>query len=222
MAKPSKWTKEEDALIKGGANLKALCKALPHRSYSAVRARRRYLLDQSSSYQKRPAWTRSEEAVLLRLHPDYAAIQAALPHRTMAAIKERCRTIGGIDIKRRLRWKPHEQQFLETNSASFTSKQLASVLPRRTPIAIRFKRHEIGASAAPKDSDREPTIPLLADIRSRARRLGVTYNALAARAGISRTILRPGMKQDRFSYADAEKAVQELGGHLTVVWPSAD
>lgn len=87
------WTMEEDAIVLAtGANYAQLQKALPHRSYGALRARAQAL----GVAPKRHTWTGQEVTRLRRIYPTATEeeLQLAFPGISITAIKSSAKHRG--------------------------------------------------------------------------------------------------------------------------------
>ncbi|MDT2024536.1 hypothetical protein [Methylocella sp. CPCC 101449] len=165
-------------------------------------------------FARNPDWTEREDNFIRENYPDYEKLTKKLSGRSYNAIRNRCRVIG---VSRRLEsWTAAEKLRLRKLWPKGSKRDLGNAFPNRTHSAIRSMAQ---AMKLTKRLDLFRTnVPLVDDIRQRARSLGYTMSELDTLARSGRFFAAGCIKGSVPRPQYIEAAVRRLGGRLTVVW----
>lgn len=191
---------------------------LPRRTESAIRTRRVELGVNATGEPPAVPWHASEGRIVQR-NPHLSCRELAdlLPGRTENAISTfRRRTLKEV---RERQWRGTEDKLIRRTAATTSDAEMAAVLGRSVR-AITQRRHYLGVLRTNRPQEGRAVdsvaIPLIKDIRVRARDLGVSLRHLARAAGTS-----GGFKPSQRWMGRGEacgRAVEMLGGELYAVW----
>lgn len=162
-------------------------------------------------------WKNWEDDICRQIYPDYSALRKALPHRTQAALQKRCSALG---IQRKVhRWTAKEISDLRRMYSSAGAHELRERFTRFSTREIRRKAQELGLQRLRKPYQKSGN-SLLDALRERAHDQNLTMLHLDefAQSGeyFHRRYWRIG--KGKIKYDIIVKAIQELGGRLTVDW----
>lgn len=160
-------------------------------------------------------WTKKEDDIVRALYPDYRALQKALRRRTYHALRARARTLD--IVKRRRLWLASEVSRLRRMYPKATRHELLTAFPDMAWEKITYKGRHVGIYRARR---RLATTghPLIDTIRIRAQHLNLSMVDLDAMAGTRRYFQKAAWCNGNFNRKAVLRAVEVLGGELSVHW----
>jgi hypothetical protein len=187
------------------------------RGLSGADALRRYHARTGMTGRGNRIWSEEETDTLRRLYPDYKAAMKALPGRSYYAIRAEARSSG--IARRRHVWTTAELACLKKMAAAGASnKEMFAAFPG-------FTQHQVIGKLAHRKIRRKRRpfkvtgYPLIDSIRERCHRLGWSMVDLDAIARTRRYFTTQAWSTNGYiSTAPVAKAVEVLGGALTVTW----
>lgn len=162
------------------------------------------------------SWTYRETEALREYWPDMAAMRKLLPHRTERAIRGMAAKCGIALPKQQHVWTAAEDKRLRALAASGTTRKEMAVALDLSPLQIQNRLQYARIRVA----RRPPMLcgDALADaVRLRAFHMNITMRDLDRSLGNHR-IFQNAITRKRVLPHHIEKAVNALGGRLTIVW----
>ena len=168
--------------------------------------------------QKNRRLTRREDNLIRTSYPDYVWLQKKLRHRSYSALRSRA---GALRLRpKQHRWTQSERALLVKLFGHVSRQELRAAFPGLSYSALARQR---AATVSPQPRTLSSTgDPYLDAIRVRCRALKVSMKDLDrwARTG-SYFYKAAWLSVGKANRAKLCKAIEALGGTLTVVWPSS-